>query len=82
MPYASINELPESVKSVLLKHARDIYKEAYNSAYDQYDTPKERRDNASREGVAHKVAWSAVKKAGYEKDDDDRWHETQGGDEI
>lgn len=67
MPYASINELPEGVKNVLPDHAQDIYKEAYNSAYDQYDTPEERRGDDSREEVAHKVAWSAVKKAGYEK---------------
>lgn len=74
MPYTSINELPESVRHVLPKHAQDVYKEAFNSAYDQYDTPEERRDGADREEVAHKVAWSAVKKAGYTKGDDGRWH--------
>lgn len=73
MPYKSISELPESVRNVLPKHAQEIYKEAFNSAYDQYDTPEERRGNESREEVAHKVAWSAVKKAGYEKGDDN-WH--------
>lgn len=74
MPYASINELPESVMNVLPKHAQEIYKEAFNSAYQQYDKPEERRDDASREETAHRVAWSAVKKAGYEKGDDDKWH--------
>jgi len=74
MPYASINELPEGVKNVLPKHAQDIYKEAFNSAYDQYDTPEERRGKESREEVAHKVAWSAVKKAGYSKGEDGNWH--------
>lgn len=74
MPYASINELPEGVQNVLPKHAQDVYKEAFNSAYDEYADPDERRDDAGREEVAHRVAWSAVKKAGYEKGDDDRWH--------
>lgn len=74
MPYKTINELPEGVRNVLPKHAQDIYKEAFNSAYDQYDKPEERRDDASREETAHKVAWSAVKKAGYQKKDDDNWH--------
>lgn len=76
MPYASINELPEGVRHVLPDHAQDIYKEAFNSAYDQYDKSEERRDDASREEVSHKVAWSAVKKAGYEKGDDDKWHKS------
>lgn len=74
MPYKAINELPESVRNVLPQHAQDIYKEAFNSAYKQYDNPKDRRGNEDREEVAHKVAWSAVKKAGYTKGDDNKWN--------
>lgn len=74
MPYKNSSELPDSVKNVLPEHARDIYKEAFNSAYEQYKDPDERRDNADREEVAHRVAWSAVKKAGYAKGNDDKWH--------
>ena len=74
MPYSSINELPENVGNVLPKHAQEIYKEAFNSAYQQYDTPEERRGDAGREETAHRVAWAAVKKAGYEKGQDDTWH--------
>ncbi len=73
MPYSSTNELPKSVKNVLPDHAQDIYKEAFNSAYDEYKDPEDRRDGADREEVAHKVAWNAVK-AKYEKGDDDKWH--------
>ncbi len=62
MPYDKLSELPDSVKNNLPKHGQEIYKEAYNSAWDEYKNPKERRDNASREETAHKVAWSAVKK--------------------
>lgn len=76
MPYRSINELAESVRNVLPAHAQEIYKEAFNSAYDQYDKPSERRGDEDREETAHKVAWSAVKKAGYEKGDDDKWHKS------
>lgn len=74
MPYKTINELPDSVSNVLPKHAQDIYKEAFNSAYDQYDSPEERRGDADQEETAHRVAWSAVKKAGYSKGDDGKWH--------
>ena len=71
MTYKTISDLPESVREHLSKHAQEIYMEAFNSAWDQYDEPGERRGNASREEVAHKVAWSAVKKK-YEKKDG-RW---------
>ena len=72
MPYERITELPDSVKDNLPKHAQEIYKEAYNSAWDQYDEPSEREGDASREETSHKVAWSAVKQS-YEKNDDGRW---------
>lgn len=67
MPYSSVKELPEDLRRLLPSHAQDIYKEAFNSAYDQYDEPEERRGDDTREETAHKVAWSAVKKAGYQK---------------
>lgn len=73
MPYNVTSELPEGVRNVLSSHAQDIYKEAFNNAYDQYKDPEDRRDDADREEVAHRVAWSAVKKK-YEKGDDDKWH--------
>jgi cation transport regulator len=71
MPYRSKRELPDSVKDNLPVHAQDIYKEAFNSAWDQYDRPEERRGDASREETAHRVAWAAVKNV-YEKEGE-RW---------
>ncbi|QPG07489.1 putative cation transport regulator ChaB [Klebsiella pneumoniae subsp. pneumoniae] len=73
MPYRSKQELPDSVQHVLPAHAQEIYKEAFNSARDQYKDKDERRDDASREETAHKVARAAVKNS-YEKGDDDKWH--------
>lgn len=73
MPYGSINELPASVKDNLPKHAQDIYKEAFNSAYQEYARPSDRKGDSDREETAHRVAWSAVKKAGYSKDDSGKW---------
>lgn len=74
MPYTSTSELPDSVKNVLPAHAQDIYKEAFNGAWDGYKDPDDRRDDVGREEVAHRVAWSAVKKK-YQKGDDGKWHE-------
>jgi cation transport regulator len=74
MPYQKLGDLPDSVRDNLPKHAQEIYKEAYNSAWDQYKDPEDRRADASREETAHKVAWAAVKKK-YEKDEQSgRWH--------
>ena len=68
MPYDTLDELPDSVKNNLPKHAQEIYKEAFNSAWDEYKDPEERYDDASREETAHKVAWAAIKHS-YEKKD-------------
>ncbi len=62
MPYGKISELPDSVKNNLPKHAQEIYKEAFNSAEEQY----------GEESRAHRVAWSAVENK-YEKNENGRW---------
>ena len=76
MPYDSLHQLPDSVRDHLPKHAQEIYLEAFNSAWERYDSPDDRRGDASREEVAHKVAWSAVKKQ-YDKRDG-RWVKSDG----
>ena len=65
MPYDKRSDLPESVRDNLPAHAQDIYKEAFNSAWDQYNHEEER---------AHRVAWGAVKKE-YHKSDAGKWVE-------
>ncbi|MAP23996.1 MAG: cation transport regulator ChaB [Rickettsiales bacterium] len=74
MPYTKNTELPKGVQHVLPAHAQDIYREAYNSAHEQYKDPKKRRDNASLEEVSHRVAWSAVERK-YEKNASGQWVE-------
>lgn len=69
MPYASIDDLPLSVRSHLPIHAQEIYRSAFNSAWLNYD----RRPADEREVIAHRVAWAAVKH-GYRKAGD-RWVE-------
>jgi cation transport regulator len=62
VPYGKISELPDSVKNNLPKHAQEIYKEAFNSAEDQY----------GEESRAHRVAWSAVENK-FEKNENGKW---------
>ena len=63
MPYDTKSDLPESVRDALPAHAQDIYKEAYNSAWDEYHHDEAR---------AHRVAWAAVERS-YYKNDDGKW---------
>ena len=72
MVYESNKDLPKGVRNHLPEHAMDIYREAFNHAWEQYKSPKKRRTNDSREVVCHKVAWSAVEKK-YCKDKDGKW---------
>lgn len=73
MPYKKTSELPDSVKNVLPAHAQDIFMAAFNSAYDGYKDPDDRQGSESRDEVAFKVAWAAVKRD-YEKGADNMWH--------
>ena len=62
MPYDKLTDLPDSVRNNLPEHAQEIYKEAYNSAEEQY----------GEESRAHRVAWSAVEQK-YEKNEKGNW---------
>jgi len=75
MPYDSVSDLPDSVKNNLPKHAREIYKEAYNNAWNEYKDSEDRQGDASREETSHQVAWAAVKEK-YKKEND-KWVKKQ-----
>ncbi|WP_242356662.1 MULTISPECIES: ChaB family protein [Anaeromyxobacter] len=53
MPYAANEDLPQSVRAHLPPHAQDIYREAFNHAWEEY---------GGDEATAHRVAWGAVKR--------------------
>jgi cation transport regulator len=71
MPYERNADLPEQVRDNLPEKAQEIYRNAFNNAWDQYADPEDRRGDASREETAHRVAWAAVK-GSYEKHGE-RW---------
>lgn len=66
MPYKSKSDLPESVRDALPAHAEEIYKEAYNSAYEEYGHDEAR---------AHRVAWGAVEKKYHKDEKTGKWQE-------
>lgn len=65
MPYRHNADLPESVRAHLPAHAQDIYREAFNHAYEAH------ADDPRQEEASHRIAWAAVKRS-YEKQGD-RW---------
>ncbi len=58
MPYASNRDLPSPLQEHLPEHAQDIYREAFNHAWERYGAIEEAR--------LHRIAWAAVKRV-YEK---------------
>jgi cation transport regulator len=53
MPYASNGELPPAVADHLPPHAQDIFREAFNHAWQAH---------AGDEATAFRIAWAAVKR--------------------
>lgn len=56
MPYARNADLPEPIRASLPRHAQDIYRAAFNSAFASYVGSRR------HEKIAHRVAWAAVKR--------------------
>jgi cation transport regulator len=56
MPYRDNADLPPAVRNHLPQHAQDVYREAFNHAWQQYAR------NPRHEEIAHRVAWAAVKR--------------------
>ncbi|MBK8020011.1 MAG: putative cation transport regulator ChaB [Chloroflexi bacterium] len=73
MPYDKLKDLPTSVRDNLPRHAQELYRSAFNSAWEQYKDAEDRRDDASREETAHKVAWAAVKDKYEKTENDGKW---------
>ncbi len=62
MPYDRNEDLPAPLRHHLPIHAQDIYREAFNHAWERLGGGDESR--------AHRIAWAAVKRS-YEKQGDD-----------
>lgn len=56
MPYLTNDDLPISVRHHLPERGQDIYREAFNHAWQQY------AGDPRQEEIAHRVAWAAVKR--------------------
>lgn len=71
-PYKTREELPEPIKEHLPAAAQDIYKEAFNNAWERFADPTKLKYGGDRESASHRVAWFAVKKKFY-KNEKGKW---------
>lgn len=55
MPYSTNAQLPDRIRKYLPHHAQDIFRAAFNAAYERYGPENEER--------AFRIAWSAVKRS-------------------
>lgn len=62
MPDATKDDLPPGVRNHLPPHAQDIFREAFNHAWEQYADPDKRKLGGTQEDAARRVAWAAVKR--------------------
>ncbi|MFN4165286.1 MAG: ChaB family protein [Ferrovibrio sp.] len=56
MPYARNADLPDNLRDILPAHAQDIFRAAFNHAWQDHG------DDPDREAIAHRIAWAAVKR--------------------
>jgi len=68
MPYYSdLSALPNEMRNSLALHARVIYMNAYNHAWEDKKDAENGQPDGSREAAADQMAWAAVTKV-YEKE--------------
>ncbi|HET6306813.1 MAG TPA: ChaB family protein [Rhodopila sp.] len=56
MPYATTEDLPDSIRLHLPPHAQEIYVAAFNNAW------RAHARDPDREATVHRIAWAAVKR--------------------
>ncbi|MBI2327877.1 ChaB family protein [Candidatus Curtissbacteria bacterium] len=71
-PYKTRADLPDPIREHLPRLAQDIYKEAFNNAWERFADPSKLKYGGDRETASHRVAWFAVKKK-YYKGEKGRW---------
>ena len=56
MPYRSVEDLPPSVRQHLPGHAQEIFRAAFNNAFQSHE------GDPRQDEIAFRIAWAAVKR--------------------
>ena len=70
MQYDTVKQLPVTIRDVLPEQAKEVYRKAYNQAWEEYEQDAHRGLN--QPALAHQQAWGAVKREYVF--DLDQWH--------
>ena len=58
MIYETVKQLPATIRDVLPDKAKEIYRKAYNQAWEKF--AKDARRGLNQPGLAHQQGWTAV----------------------
>ncbi|MDQ3564651.1 MAG: ChaB family protein [Pseudomonadota bacterium] len=72
MSYKKLSDLPRSLRHEFPRRAQEIYRAAYNRAYEVCMASEDLHDDQAIAETAHKAALLAVEME-YEKDEQGRW---------
>ena len=61
VPYERVADLPPVVREYLPRRLREVYRQAFNEAYERYRDPQS--CCGMREQASHEAAWAAVERA-------------------
>jgi cation transport regulator len=72
MDYETKSDLPETMRELLPDDAQEIYLQAYQKAWDEYE--EDQGGDMSRNAVANQFAWAAVKDEYVQDEDTGTWY--------
>jgi cation transport regulator len=71
MRYENKSELPPTIRDILPEHAQDLYLQAYQKAWDEYE---EGQGYLSRDTMAHQQGYTAVRHEYVQDQGTGKWH--------
>ena len=72
MSYDTLQDLPSDIRAVLPREAQELYLEVYQKSWDTYDEAE--GGDMGRPSVAHRDAWSAVRREYVKDESSGRWY--------
>jgi cation transport regulator len=72
MSYETIEDLPSDLRAILPREAQELYLDVYQRSWETYE--EEQGGDMGQESVAHRDAWSAVRREYVKDEGSGRWY--------